>query len=286
MHYRKKGSFSLAATVCCILLAAMICLPLLLIPGGAFTGTAELRRWLAPVLGQGDGYAVWYFLPLYPTAAHFKELLLEAPEFYHLFWNSVGMTAVILTGQLLVGTTSAWAFAVFRFRGRSILFGLYIVLLLLPFQVMLLPQYLALQQTHLYGTKAGVVLPMIFSTFPVFVMYQGFGQVSREVIESARLDGAGEWQVFMKIGLPLGKSGIQSAMTLSFLECWNLVEQPMAFLTEMEDWPLSLYLPRLGLSQLGYAFAVSVLVLIPALFVYALGQDVLVEEISYMGYKN
>lgn len=286
IRVRKKRRYSLAAAICCFFLAFLICLPLLLIPGGAFTGTAELRRALAPVLGQADGYAVWYFLPLYPTAAHFKKLLLESPEFYHLFWNSVGMTAAVLAGQLLVGTTSAWAFGAFRFRGRSVLFGLYIVLLLLPFQVMLLPQYLALQQTRLYGTKAGVILPLVFSTFPVFVMYQGFAQISREIIESARLDGASEWQVFVRIGLPLGKSGIQSAVVLSFLECWNLVEQPMAFLTEQQDWPLSLYLPQLGLSQLGYAFAVSVLVLIPALFVYALGQDALVEGISYMGSKS
>lgn len=286
MVERKKWSFSLAATVLCLLFVFLICLPLLLIPGGAFTGTAELRRALAPMLDGNTGYIHWYFLPLYPTAAHFGRLLLETPEFYHLFWNSVGMTGLILLGQLLIGTTSAWAFAAFRFPGRGLLFGVYIVLLLMPFQVMLLPQYLALQQWHLYGTKAGVILPMIFSAFPVFVMYQGFAQVEKESIEAARLDGAGEWQIFLRIGLPLGKGGISSAIVLSFLECWNLVEQPMAFLTKQQDWPLSLYLPQLGLSQLGYGLAVSVMVLIPALFVYALGQDALVEGISCMGYRS
>ncbi len=274
-----------AGTVLCLILAAVICLPLALIPGGAVTGGAELRRALAPVLGQGRGYAKWYVLPLYPTLEHFRSLLLESPEFYHLFWNSVIMTGTILAGQLLVGSTSAWAFAAFRFRGRHLLFGIYIVLMLLPFQVMLLPQYLALRQTGLYGTQGAVILPMIFSTFPVFVMFQGFSQIRREILEAARLEGAGEWKVFWHIGLPVGRTGIQSALVLSFLECWNLVEQPMAFLTRQEDWPLSLYLPQLGIEQAGFAFAVSVLVLIPAFFVYGLGQDALVEGIAFMGSK-
>lgn len=274
-----------AGTVLCLILAAVICLPLALIPGGAVTGGAELRRALAPVLGQGRGYARWYVLPLYPTLEHFRSLLLESPEFYPLFWNSVIMTGIILAGQLLVGSTSAWAFAAFRFRGRHLLFGIYIVLMLLPFQVMLLPQYLALRQTGLYGTQGAVIFPMIFSTFPVFVMFQGFSQIRREILEAARLEGAGEWKVFWHIGLPVGRMGIQSALVLSFLECWNLVEQPMAFLTRQEDWPLSLYLPQLGIEQAGFAFTVSVLVLIPAFFVYGLGQDALVEGIAFMGSK-
>lgn len=105
-------------------------------------------------------------------------------------------------------------------------------------------------------------------------------------MESARLDGAGEWQIFFRIGLPLGRLGIQSAMVLGFLECWNLVEQPMAFLEEQSMWPLSLYLPQIGMEQAGYAFAVSVLVLIPAMFIYALGQEALIEGISTIAVKH
>lgn len=286
MRHKKRRGYSAAATLLCFLLVFLICAPLLLIPAGSVTGAAEMRRMLAPVLGTGDGYAKWYVMVLYPTLENFQRLLLESPQFYHLFWNSVGMTVCILLGQLVIGTPSAWAFAAFRFRGRNLLFGLYIVLLLLPFQVMLLPQYLVLKQTKLYGNMAAVILPMIFSTFPVFLMYQSFSQTETEILEAARLDGAGEWQIFLRIGVPMGKMGIESAVVLGFLECWNLVEQPMAFLQEQRDWPLSLYLPQLGIEQAGFAFAMSLLVLIPALFVYALGQDALIEGISYMKGKN
>ena len=270
----------------CAAAAALICAPLLMIPGGALMDSAEMERILAPVLGEGKGCAVWHLLPFYPTVGHFRRLLIESPAFYILFWNTVGMTAAILSGQLVVGLPSAWAFAAFRFRGRDFLFGLYVVLMLLPFQVMLLPQYIVLQKLHLYNHPAAVILPAIFSTFPVFIMYRGFTQIDAEIMEAARLDGAGELQIFLHIGLPLGKMGIQAAMVLSFLEYWNLVEQPMAFLEEQAKWPLSLYLPQIDISQAGFAFAVSVVVLIPALFVFALGQDALEEGIAYIGVKG
>ena len=283
MRKKKRGAW--AATAVCLLAAALICAPLLMIPGGSLMDHAEIKQILSPILEEGKGFAVWHLFPFYPTLDHFYRLLIESPAFYTLFWNTVGMTAAILGGQLGVGLPSAWAFAAFRFRGRDILFGLYVVLMLLPFQVMLLPQYIVLQKLHLYNHFAAVILPAIFSTFPVFIMYRGFTQIDGEILEAARLDGAGELQIFLRIGLPLGKMGIQAAMVLSFLEYWNLVEQPMAFLEEQAKWPLSLYLPQITISQAGFAFAVAVVVLIPALFVFALGQDALEEGIAYIGVK-
>lgn len=280
---KKKSWF---ATVVCFLTAFLICLPLFMIPAGAFADASEIRQMLSPVLGEAKGYANWHLLLHYPTMEHFYRLLVGSPAFYKLFWNTVGMTAAILAGQLLVGLPSAWAFAAFTFRGRDFLFGLYVVLMLLPFQVMLLPQYIVLQELGLYSNPAAVILPAVFSTFPVFIMYRGFTQIDAEILEAARLDGAGELQIFLHIGLPLGQMGIRAAMVLSFLEYWNLVEQPMAFLEEQKDWPLSLYLPQLGMEQAGFAFAVSVVVLIPALFVFALGQDALEEGITYIGTKR
>ncbi|MDE7197545.1 MAG: carbohydrate ABC transporter permease [Lachnospiraceae bacterium] len=282
----KKRRGAWAAAVICLFPAALICAPLLMIPGGALMDGAEINRILAPVLGEGKGFAVWHLIPLYPTIGHFYRLLIESPAFYQLFWNTVGMTAAVLFGQLAVGLPSAWAFAAFQFRGRDFLFGLYVVLMLLPFQVMLLPQYIILQKLELYNHPAAVILPAIFSTFPVFIMYRGFTQIDAEIMEAARLDGAGELQIFLQIGLPLGKMGIQSAVVLSFLENWNLVEQPMAFLEEQAKWPLSLYLPQIDIGQAGFAFAVSVVVLIPALFVFALGQDALEEGIACIGVKQ
>ena len=106
------------------------------------------------------------------------------------------------------------------------------------------------------------------------------------MIEAAKLDGANEWQIFWRIGIPLGMHGIMSVIVLDFLEYWNLIEQPMAFLQTKSLWPLSLYLPQIDISQTGKAFAVSVLVLIPAVIVFLAGQDYLEQGIISTAIKE
>ena len=196
------------------------------------------------------------------------------------------MTAWILSGQLLVGVPAAWAFAVYKVRGSRFLFAFYVVLMLLPFQVTMLSSYLMLDKLSLLNTQSAVILPAVFSTFPVFLCYGGFRSIPAQLYEAARIDGAGEGFIFFKIGLPLGKNGILSALVLGFLEYWNMVEQPMAFLEEKALWPLSLYLPEITWARAGYAFCASIITLIPAVFVFVMGQDYLEQGIIYSGLKE
>ena len=203
-----------------------------------------------------------------------------------LFWNSIKMVLLILAGQLLVSVPAAWAFAVYKFPFRKILFTLYIVLMLMPFQVTMLSSYLVLDRLHMLDTQGAVILPAIFSTFPVFLIYRGFRGVHPGLLEAGRMDGAGELRLFVMIGLPLGSSGILSAFVLGFLEYWNMIEQPLTFLKNKALWPLSLYLPEIGLNQAGFAFAASVVTLIPALFIFLLGQDYLEQGIAMSGLKE
>ncbi len=197
----------------------MVCIPILLLATGTLMGRDELREGLSPVFtGMGD-YIEWNLMPDYPTFENYKKLLLETPQFFVLFWNSVKMAGCILIGQLLVGVPAAWSFAVYRFRFGKAVFTLYVVLMLLPFQVMMLSNYLVLDQLGLMNTQWAVILPAAFSTFPVFICYGGFRQIPAAMLESARIDGAGEAAVFIKIGLPLGKGGILSALVLGF---WSI----------------------------------------------------------------
>ena len=130
------------------------------------------------------------------------------------------------------------------------------------------------------------ILILLFSTLPVFLTYGGFRSIPVQLLEAARIDGAGEWRIFGMIGLPLGRSGLLSAFVLGFLEYWNMMEQPMAFLENKSLWPLSLYLPEITWEQAGYAFAASAITLIPAVFVFAWGQDYLEQGIIYSGLKE
>ncbi|MCM1268331.1 MAG: carbohydrate ABC transporter permease [Bacteroidales bacterium] len=269
-----------------LLPAVLICFPVFLILTGSVMDSMELKEYLLPVFGDGTGFIRWKGIPDYPTFAHYGRLLFLTPSFFVLFWNSVKLVVCILAGQLLAGVPAAWAFAAYPVRGSRALFALYVVLMLLPFQVTMLSSYLVLDRLSLMNTHAAVILPAVFSTFPVFLAYGGFRALPPQLFEAARIDGAGELRIFVTIGLPLGKSGILSAIVLGFLEYWNLMEQPLAFLEEKALWPLSLYLPEISWMQAGFALCASFVTLIPAAFVFVLGQDYLEQGIVYSGLKE
>lgn len=259
-----------------VLLGGITAAPLIFLLAGSFMGQAELRQWLLPIMKEGSQeYVRWRMMPTYPTLWSYVKLLLDSPGFFVMFWNSVKLTLGVLGGQLLVGVPAAWSFAKYRFPGRRVLFTLYIALMMMPFQVMMLSNYLVLDKLELLDTMGGIILPAVFSTFPVFIMYRFFCGVPDALLESARLDGAGEVQIFFLMGIPLGSSGIISALVLGFLEYWNLIEQPLAFLKDKSLWPMSLFLPNITLQEAGLAFATSVVVLLPALLVFLAGQDYL-----------
>ena len=264
----------------------LVCLPIILLVTGSVMSNGELRQHLSPVFSEAMDYISWKIVPDYPTFANYGKLLFMTPQFFVLFWNSIKMVGLILAGQLLVGVPAAWAFAVYQVRGSRALFALYVVLMLLPFQVTMLSSYLVLNKLGLLNTPQAVILPAVFSTFPVFLTYGGFRCIPLQLIEAARIDGAGEWKIFCRIGLPLDKGGLLSAMVLGFLEYWNMMEQPMAFLEDKSLWPLSLYLPEITWAQAGYAFTTSIVTLIPAVFVFIWGQDYLEQGIIFSGLKE
>lgn len=284
-EYIKRISDKLI-TVALLIPAAFTFLPVILLVTGSVMGSGELKEYLSPVFSQGTDYISWRLVPDYPTFENYGSLLFLTPQFFILFWNSIKMVGGILLGQLIVGVPAAWAFAVYKVKGSRVIFALYVVLMLLPFQVMMLSNYLVLNRLGLLDTQQAVILPAIFSTFPIFLTYGGFRSIPLQLIEAARIDGAGELAIFLKIGMPLGKSGLLSAMVLGFLEYWNMMEQPMAFIEDKALWPLSLYLPEITWARAGYAFTASIFTLIPAVFIFAWGQDYLEQGIIFSGLKE
>lgn len=275
-----------AGTFICVCIALLAAFPVFFLAAGSLMGAGELKELLQPVLTGGEGFASWKLFPRYPTLRSYVELLLDSPEFFVMFWNSVKLTGGILVGQLLVGVPAAWGFARFSFPGKKLLFIIYIALMMMPFQVMMLSNYLVLDSLGLLDTLTGIILPAVFSTFPVFIMYRFFEGIPEALMEAARLDGAGELRLFIRVGLPLGSPGIISAMVLGFLEYWNLIEQPMAFLKTKSLWPLSLFLPNINMEKAGLAFAASAVVLLPAVLVFLAGQDYLEQGIISTAIKE
>lgn len=268
------------------MLALFVWLPVWMLISGSFLAIDEIHASFGSVLVGGNEMARWPLLPQYPTLSPWVELLLDSPEFFAMFWNSVKLVVPILIGQVVIGMPAAWAFARFEFPCKKFFFTMYIGLMLMPFQVTMVPNYLVLDKLQLLDTRLGIILPAVFSTFPVFIMYRFFKSIPEAILEATSIDGAGHFKTFCYIGLPLGAPGIVSALVLGFIEYWNMIEQPLTFLQDKSLWPLSLYLPYITIDKLSISVVASVMMLIPALLVFVWGQNDLEAGIRMAGIKE
>jgi multiple sugar transport system permease protein len=250
-------------------------------------GADEMHEKIGPVLADNSGRsAVWFFLPEYPTFRAYVELLFDSPDFFVMFWNSIKLVLPILIGQMLISVPAAWGFAKYQFKGRKTLFMIYIALMLMPFQVTMVSNYIVIDSLHLMNTRLAVILPAIFSTFPVFIVYRFFKGIPDALLEAAKTDGAGPFQTFVYIGIPVGAPGIAAAMILGFIEYWSMIEQPLTFIKDRALWPLSLYLPGTSGNQAAVALAASIMILIPPLLVFLVGKNYLERGIQAVGLRQ
>lgn len=283
------GSVRLRGTVRKIL-SASVCLlvwiPVLLMLAASFMPEDELIYRYAEPLGMGRETVRAALIPSYPALSPYIELLFKSPGFFVMFWNSCVQVLPALAGQLLVGAPAAWAFARFSFPGRRQLFFLYVLLMVLPFQVTQVSNYLVLDKLGFLNTHLALILPGIWSTFPVFIMTKSFETIPGALLEAAYLDGAGELRTFIYVGLPSGYAGIVTALLLGFIDSWNALEQPVAYLKDMFLWPLSLYLPNIAQDKAAAAFAACIVMMLPPVILYLNGQSELEQGIAASGVKE
>ena len=269
---------------------AMFCLlfwvPVLVMFPNSFMGPEELKAAYGGVLGGGGQAVQMELLPVYPTLRPYVELLLDSPDFFVMFWNSVKQVVPILLGQVLVGMPAAWAFGRYRFTGRRILFLLYMILMIMPFQVTMVSSYLVLSNLSLMDTHLAIILPGVFSEFQVFIMQKFFHSIPDALVEAAMVDGAGQLKIFLHVGVPLGMPGIMASVLLNFLEYWNAIEAPMTFLKTKAKLPLSLYLPQITTDQVGSSFAASIVMMLPTVLIFLWGQEYLEQGIVASGLKE
>ena len=248
---------------------------------GALTPEDELLATIGPALqSESREPAVWCLLPSWPTLQPLVQLLLDTPTFFAMFWNACKLAFPQVAGQLVVAAPAAWAFSKLEFPGRRVLYGAYLVLMVLPFQITMVPNYLVLDRLGLMDTPWAVILPGVFSAFPVFIIKKGFDAVPQSLLEAAALDGAGPLRCFVSVGLPLGLPAVLSAATLGFIEAWNAIEQPMLFLKDKANWPLSLYLSNITAGDLGLAMVASLMMLAPPLLLFLTGRKYLEQGIG------
>lgn len=208
------------------------------------------------------------------------------------FTNSLVLAIGAVVGTILSASVSAYAFARIKFPGRGIFFGMMIATLLLPFHVVIIPQYIIFQQLGLVDTYIPLLIGKFLAAdaFFVFLMVQFMRGLPAELDEAARIDGAGHARIFGSIMLPLMKPALISTSIFSFIWSWNDFLGPLLYLNTPEKYPLPLALrlfqDQTQSSDYGAMIAMSVLALLPVLIFFLVFQRYIVEGVSTQGLKG
>lgn len=173
------------------------------------------------------------------SASQYLVLFLQSEVFFIGFWNAFIYTLLILIFNIPLSIMSAYAFTHWRSKFKKPLFLMYIVLMLMPFQATLVPQYLMLKSLGIIHTPYAVIVPNIFATFGTFLLAQYMKGFNQSIYEAARIDGLNSFYIFFKIALPICKSMIVALSLLLLINYWSMIEQPLVFLEALSQMPLA-----------------------------------------------
>lgn len=265
-----------------ILLAALIMIPIIFTFLYSFFPKGEIQAWLKQ-RGNFDS-TVWMSLVFSPAVFSLRQyytILIENATYLQFFVNSVMYTGLTLVGQTLVIPLTAYALSRFTFRGRDLMFFLILVLMILPFQVTMAPSVMVLRTLGLMNTIWAVILPMIFSPFYIFLLRQFMVSIPNELLEAGMVDGVGPIRGFVHVILPVCKPILGAAAALSFADLWNMVEQPLIYLSASPGLqPLSTMFNQISTEGAEVAFAGSTLYILPAMLIYFYFQEDIVAGIQ------
>ena len=253
-----------------VILALVILLPVIVTVLYSFFSPEEIRAFMDTRGSFSD--AAWMDARLSPrmfSLSQYWKILIVDTSVLRMFAMSVFYTVMILLGQAVFVPMLAYALSRFQFKGRNVIFMAILLLMLLPYQVTMVPNVLTLRRMGLMNTVWAVILPLWFAPFYVFLLRQFMASLPNELFEAAQVDGAGTIRCYFHVALPVCRPAIGAALALSFADCWNLVEQPMTYLSQRTELqPLSVMFNQLVSESTGVEFAGAVIYMLPALFVY------------------
>lgn len=215
------------------------------------------------------------------TLQNYLDLLFNCFIFYPMFWNSILYGVVITAIQLLVIIPAAFAFSQAKFRGKGILFFFYIVLMIMPLQVTILPNYIGLRDIGLINTRWGIILPAIFSPFGVVVMRQYMHGINNSVIEAMRLETNSVVRIIISAVIPQIKICVFAVVLFVFADCWNMLEQPLLFLNDDKLRTLPTFLSNTDKYDGNILFPAAVIFIIPILLLYNFFSDSLEKGLTF-----
>ncbi len=244
----------------------------------SFKSTAEIQRFPP----------TWW--PHEWTLDHWRELgSLSIGSFPVFFRNSVFVTTMITLLTLLTSSLSGYVFAKFEFPGRNKIFIVVLAMMMIPFSITLIPSYALMVRFHWINNYLALIIPVAFNPFGIFLMRQFMHAIPNELLDAARIDGSGEWQIFFRIVLPLSAAGLAALGILTFIGQWDNFLWPLVVIDDPDLYTIPLGLAqfrgRLGTNVGGLAAGAMVAVL-PVLIMYLFAQKRFIEGITLSGLKG
>lgn len=226
-------------------------------------------------------------IPSDPSLAAYAQLFAERP-FARVVLNSLGTAAVTTLVQLFTSATAAYAFSRLPFRGRGVVFAVYLATMMIPLQVLIVPLFVELRTFGLIDTYLGALLPTFASAFGIFLLRQAVNQVPRGLDEAATLDGAGHFRIFFSVILPNIRPALATLTVFAFMGSWNSFLWPLVVLRSPELHTLPVALAALQgqyVTQWDIVMAGSVVSVLPMLALYVFAQKYVIQGVASSGLK-
>lgn len=232
----------------------------------------------------------FHWIPEDPSLSNYAEVWFEeGVNMLHAYRNSFIIVFFSVTGSLIIASLAAYAFAKINFKGKNAIFMLFLSSMMIPSQTTLVPRFMLFKTMGLYNSLWAIILPGLFSATAIFMLRQFYMGLPNDLMEAAKIDGAGHFRIFAQIMLPLTKAALISLMILSFISNWNEYLSPLIFITKKELYPVSLTIRWWMLedaSDYAKVMAASASAIVPVVILFASCQKYFVEGIATSGVKG
>ncbi len=228
------------------------------------------------------------WIPKKVTLDSFRKLF-EIFPFGKAFLNSVIVSVSITIVNVFSACMAAYVFAKIPFKGRELLFGIFLITMMIPGSVTLIPNYLILRSFHLLNSYLGLVLPSFFNIFGIFMLRQSMRQIPDDFIDAAVIDGASQWKIFFNVIIPLSRPMIATLFVITFMGAWNDYLWPLIVLTDKNKMTLPVALSMLNgqySTEYNLLMAGALISIVPIIIVYAFAQRYFEEGLTAGGLKG
>lgn len=281
-RYRRAFLHALvSAVILCV--AALMVVPFVWMVSAAFKLQRDVMtvpiRWI-------PGY---FYVENFKRVLHIGDPAAKDYHFLLAYWNSIKLAVINTLTSLLTSTMAGYAFAKLKFRGANMLFVIYLAQMMVPSQLTLIPRFVLFSQLELVNTQWPLILPNILSVSSIFLMRQAFLSIPNDLRESAMMDGAGEYRIWLRIMLPTVQPTVAALATVLFLEDWNSYLDPLVFLSNWRLYTLPIALNQFvgeEITQYNLVMAACCLTVIPVFIVFLFGQRFFVKGLTVGAVKG